>query len=49
MAAALEGVGITVHRPADGWPDTDRETRVQIVLSFVGERKDFRREVPAFG
>lgn len=49
MAASLEAVGITVHRPADGWPETDREIRMQIALSFIGDREDFRREVPAFG
>lgn len=49
MASALDTVGITVHRPTDGWPDTDRDIRVQVALSFVGEGRDFRREVPAFG
>jgi hypothetical protein len=49
MVSALDAAGITAHPPAGGWPETDRDVRVQIALSFVGDGPDFRREVPAFG
>ncbi|MFD2234071.1 hypothetical protein [Phaeospirillum tilakii] len=49
MAAALEAAGITLHPPEVGWPDDARDLRMQIALSFVAARADFRRAVPAFG
>lgn len=49
FAAALTGLGLTLHQPVSERRAGAGGVAAQLSITFVADGPDFRREVPAFG